>query len=66
MKFERSGNRRTFLKRAALFGGWGILFGWGRPAAAGQQRPLPKPAPSGRGYRLTDHIRKYYETARSA
>jgi hypothetical protein len=67
MKIELTGNRRTFLKNAAIFGGAAIsaLLGH-KPAAAG---PAPDDPPAkasdGAKYRLTEHIKKYYETARS-
>ena len=65
MKMELSGNRRTFFKQAALFGGLGVLLAMGRPAVAKPKQSLPEPEPSGQGYRLTEHIKKYYETART-
>jgi hypothetical protein len=64
MKIELFGNRRAFLKLAALFGGVGVLLASGRPAAAEPKRSQPEPGPSGQGYRLTDQVKKYYETAR--
>ena len=66
MKREIIGNRRTFIKGAALFGGLAALFGLGssRPNVVKPKVPLPKPEPSGQGYRLTDQVKKYYETAR--
>jgi hypothetical protein len=65
MKMELSGNRRTFFKHAALFGWFGVLLAMGRPAVAKPKQSLPEPELSGQGYRLTEHIKKYYETARS-
>jgi hypothetical protein len=64
MKKEYSGTRRTFLKAAAIFGGLALLFGRGRPAAAKPQQTPPQQEPSSQGYRLTEHVKKYYETAR--
>jgi hypothetical protein len=66
MNFELSGNRRTFFKQAALFGWLGILFATVGTAAAKPKSSLPEPKPSGQGYRLTEHVKKYYETARSS
>jgi hypothetical protein len=63
MNIENSGNRRTFFKQAALFGWLGVLLVAGRPAVAKPKQSLPKPEPSGQGYRLTEHVKKYYETA---
>lgn len=64
MNIDLSGNRRTFLKRAALFGWLGVLLVSGRPAAAGPKKELPAPSPASQGYRLTEHVKRYYETAR--
>jgi hypothetical protein len=65
MKMELSGGRRRFFKRAALFGWLGILFIAGRPAVAKPKKSLPEPEPAGQGYRLTEHVKTYYKTARS-
>ena len=65
MKREIIGSRRTFIKGAALIGGLTVLFGIGtRPGVVKPKGPLPKPEPSGQGYRLTEQVKKYYETAR--
>ena len=64
MKTEFIGSRRSFIKMAALVGGVAALLGPGRPAAA---KPKPSPArpdEPGQGYRLTEHNKKYYQTAR--
>jgi hypothetical protein len=66
MKLKKvDGNRRGFLRAAT---GAGVL---GTLAAAGvgpaQAEPLPQPQavePKQSGYHETDHIRKYYATAR--
>ena len=65
MKMEFTGTRRAFIKKAAIFAGLAALLGRGnRPAAATPGKPLePKTEPS-HGYRLTAHVKKYYETAR--
>ena len=63
MKWDFSGNRRSFLKGAALVGGLALLFGLERPAAAKPQQSPPQQEQS-KGYRLTEHVKKYYETAR--
>ncbi len=53
--------RRSFIKRLAFLGG--ALFFIPRPRR-GKAAPAPnKSEPSSNGYRLTPHIRKYYETA---
>jgi hypothetical protein len=64
MKMELSSDRRTFFKHAALFGGLAVLLTMDRPAVAKPEPSLPEPEPSGQGYRLTEHVKKYYETAR--
>lgn len=67
MKMEFSGNRRTFIKSAAIVGGFAALIGLVKPAgvkAGGKQgESLRQPEQSGQGYRLTEHIKKYYKTA---
>lgn len=65
MKTNFSSDRRTFIKRATLLGGSALALALGvpktaRPAAA----PAPEPATRNEGYRLTAHVKKYYETAR--
>jgi len=64
MKIEFSGNRRSFIKNAAIFGGLAAILGTLRPASARTSDPQLKPEPQSHGYRLTEHIKKYYETAR--
>ena len=56
--------RRKFLKSATIFGALAALLGMVRPAAAGLKEPQRQPEHSGQGYRLTEHVKKYYETAR--
>ena len=63
MKMEFSGNRRIFLKGAAIFGGLALLLGLGRPGADKPNQSPSQPEQS-KGYRLTEHVKKYYETAR--
>lgn len=66
MKREIIGNRRTFIKGAALLGGLAVWLGMGRPDVfkTKGQPPAQEP-PAGQGYRLTEHVKKYYESARS-
>lgn len=55
--------RRSFFRSA---GGLGVLAAAAASGAA-QAAPAPAPAPAApqsKGYRMTDHIRKYYSTAR--
>ncbi|MGO9139127.1 MAG: twin-arginine translocation signal domain-containing protein [Syntrophales bacterium] len=63
MKMEITCDRRKFIKSAAIASGLAVLLGRVRPAAAKTKQPLPQEK-SSRGYRLTEHIKKYYETAR--
>ncbi len=66
MKTEFPCNRRTFIKFSAIVGGVAALAGLRRPADAGRARAVP-PAPAeppAAGYRLTEHVKRYYETAR--
>jgi hypothetical protein len=64
MDRELAGTRRTFVKGAALLAGLTALFGITGPGLAKPPQPVKKPEPSGQGYRMTEHIKKYYETAR--
>ncbi len=64
MNIESIMGRRKFLKSATIFGGLAALVGIVRPAGAGPRQPQPQPKQSGQGYRLTEHVKKYYETAR--
>jgi hypothetical protein len=64
MKMEFTIGRRRFLKGAAIFSGLAALFGVVKPAAAQPEESPPQPEHSGQGYRLTEHVKKYYETAR--
>jgi hypothetical protein len=63
MQSELSGNRRMFLKGAAIISGLALVLGRVRPAAARPEPSPPQQEPS-KGYRLTEHVKKYYETAR--
>ena len=56
--------RRQFLKSATIFGGLTALLGIVRPVAAKKKELQQQPEPSSQGYRLTEHVKKYYETAR--
>jgi hypothetical protein len=64
MKVELTGNRRTFMKSAAVFSGLAALFGIVKPTLAKPEAPSPEQEQPAQGYRLTEHIRRYYETAR--
>jgi len=60
-----NGSRRTFFRSIAALGvasGGGALIL--RHGLAGQNEPKQPTQVAGTGYRETDHIRKYYDTAR--
>ena len=63
MKMETACDRRKFIKSAVIASGLAALLGRIKPAAAKMEQPLPREE-SSKGYRLTEHIKKYYETAR--
>lgn len=59
-------SRRAFLKAARGAGALGVL---AAAAASGAAEAAPPPesaaaAPEAKGYRVTEHIQKYYSTAR--
>jgi hypothetical protein len=64
MKWQFPCNRRTFMRLAAIFGGLAALTGLRRPADDTPRQPETQTEPSGAGYRLTEHVKRYYETAR--
>lgn len=66
MKSEFPCNRRTFIKFSAIVGGIAAIAGLRRPADAGRARAVPAPPAesAAAGYRLTGHVKRYYETAR--
>lgn len=64
MKTEFTSSRRAFIKSASILAGFAVLLGRGRPTAATPRQPLEQKAESGQGYQLTEHVKKYYETAR--
>ena len=64
MKTEFTGTRRAFIKNGAIFAGLAALLGRGRPAAATPSKHLEEKTETSEGYRLTEHVKKYYETAR--
>jgi hypothetical protein len=52
------------MRLAAIFGGLAALTGLRRPADDTPRQPETQTEPSGAGYRLTEHVKRYYETAR--
>ncbi len=63
MTMEWRNDRRSFFKQAALLGLLGLAATAGRPAFAEPKKALPQPEPTSQGYRVTEQVRKYYETA---
>lgn len=62
-----SGARRTFLKAAVAASGATALASrpaMSAPEAAPSTDIQPEPPPEQRGYRETEHVRRYYETLR--
>ena len=58
--------RRSFLRAARGAGALGVLAA-AAAAGAAEAAPVPAPAvaaPEAKGYRVTEHIQKYYRTAR--
>ena len=65
MKTNFASDRRTFIKRAALLGGSALALALGVPKTAQPAAvSAPEPKAQDQGYRLTAHVKKYYETAR--
>ena len=59
-------DRRAFIKKVAFMGGAGTLLAAAGKTGRAAARPHPtinSAAGSPRGYRVTAHIRKYYEKA---
>ncbi len=64
MKIELTGNRRTFMKSAAIFGGIAALLGMVKPSPPKPKALSQEQEQQSQGYRLTEHVKRYYETAR--
>ena len=63
MKKQFSRSRRSFFRKLGLLGGAAALTRLtGRRFGMGKNEPQAT-ADSGKGYRVTAHIRKYYRTA---
>lgn len=60
-----SDERRNFLKTVALLSGVAACIPLAQEAGAAGTPPPPLAAQPGRGYRETEHISKYYQTARN-
>jgi len=63
MKEKFSDERRTFLKMAVVIGGVTAGLSLVKKSAAKEAQP-PEQEKAGQGYRETEHISKYYKTAR--
>jgi hypothetical protein len=63
MREKFSDERRTFLKMAVVVGGVTAGLSLAKRSAAKQEQPLEQEK-TGQGYRETEHISKYYKTAR--
>jgi hypothetical protein len=59
-----SSSRRSFFRSAAALGGAAAVLAVGRATPAAQPAPAQQPVAGSGGYRLTEHIAKYYEKAR--
>jgi hypothetical protein len=64
MKVELVSSRRTFMKSAAIFSGLAALFSIVKPCHTEPKDPQPQQEEPSQGYRLTEQVKKYYETAR--
>ncbi|OPY93271.1 MAG: hypothetical protein A4E73_00290 [Syntrophaceae bacterium PtaU1.Bin231] len=51
------------MKCLAMFGGLAAAMGMAGTAAARQSDPPPQREASKKRYRVTEHVRRYYETA---
>jgi len=63
MTEQYSDERRNFLKTIALLSGAAASLPLTRKAIAGDQPVLLLPEKPAQGYRETEHIKKYYQTA---
>jgi hypothetical protein len=63
MKTTRPNTRRKFLLAAGI-GGAGAVAAVATKGAAGPAPATTTKAAEGDGYRLSEHIQKYYETAK--
>jgi hypothetical protein len=59
-----SDNRRSFLKMAVLLGTTTVGLALTAKGEAKQEHLLPQQGTTGKGYRETEHIKKYYRAAR--
>lgn len=60
-----SDERRSFLKTVVMIGGAAACVPLAREATAAGKPPRLLPKKSAQGYRETEHISKYYQTARN-
>ncbi len=59
-----SASRRSFFRSAAALGGAAAVLALGSGGTPARSTPAPQTAGGSGGYRLTEHIAKYYEKAR--
>jgi hypothetical protein len=64
MTTQLSDSRRSFLKMALLLGTTTVGLALTNKGKAEEEHLPPQQDNAGLGYRETEHIRKYYETAR--
>jgi anaerobic selenocysteine-containing dehydrogenase len=55
-------SRRTFFKGLGLVAAAGAAAKAAPPAVSAVKEALASDSPDGNGYRLTDHVKKYYRT----
>lgn len=63
MSAQHSIERRKFLKTVVILSGAVVSLSGAKEVVAGG-KPMPQPEKPTEGYRETDHIRKYYQSAR--
>jgi hypothetical protein len=57
--------RRNFLLALGAGGaGVAVVAAYSLGAGSAKPRPAQEPSPDGKGYELTDHVRRYYRTAK--
>ncbi len=64
MTAQFSDNRRSFLKMAVLLGTTTVGLALAGKGRTEQEHPLTRKEKLGPGYRETEHIKKYYKSAR--
>jgi hypothetical protein len=57
-------SRREFFRSAVALGGTAVLLTLRGERAPADEPQQPQREPASRGYRLTEHVARYYQTAR--